>query len=310
MRLVNDKQEPIEVKSVDVFALISQMFLVSVGIATGVFSPMVMVLSHCRFNNPWSKVAGVGGAVLAILLLEVPLAQVVIGFVFGLFVADCLQREVKPFHLISQAMAVGLIAAIACLFWGSITQHVTFSEFWGRWVVELIERLKATQAFEATMNWEMIKDLVLYEGPFLYLSALMLSTWIALGAAAHFGWVKEEKSYYSSASLKKLRIPRWLGLCFLASFVATFVIRSHYQYLVGGVFRVLSGFMFIQGSICLSIMLSQRGVRHGLRTLIYCVAVLLGFYALVGMGIMSPWILRKKGGISPQILPNNLEEQT
>jgi len=28
------------------------------------------------------------------------------------------------------------------------------------------------------------------------------------------------------------------------------------------------------------------------------------------MGVMSPWLLRKKRGISPQILPINLEEQT
>lgn len=67
MQLVNDKPDKTEVKSVDVFALISQMFLVSVGIATWVFAPMVMVFSHCRFTNPWSKLAGLGGAILALL---------------------------------------------------------------------------------------------------------------------------------------------------------------------------------------------------------------------------------------------------
>ncbi len=310
MRVVNDKQDPVEVKSVDIFALISQMFLVSVGIATWVFAPMTMVLSHCRFTNPWSKVSGLGGAILALLFLEVSLAQVVIGFVLSLFVADSLQKEVKPFQLLSQSLAVALVAAAGCLIWGSITENIRVQDFWGRWVAELIEKLKATHALDGAMNIAVIKDLILYEGPFLYLLASLLSIWIAVGAAAHFGWVKEEKSPYSAVSLKAFRVPRWLSLCFIISFALTLVVTSRYQYLVGGVFRVLSGFIFIQGSICLSILLAQRGVRHSVRTFIYCVAVLLGFYALVGMGIMSPWILRKRRGISPQILPNYLEEQT
>jgi hypothetical protein len=310
MRLVNDKQETNEVKTVDIFALISQMFLVSVGIATWVFSPMVMVLSHCRFTNPWSKVAGLGGAVLALLFLEVPLSQVVIGFVLGLFVADSLSRQVKPFQLLSQSLAVALVTALGCLFWASLTENIKVGEFWAKWVVELIEKLKTTHALEGTINWSLVKDLVLYEGPFLYLSAVLLSIWIAVGSAAHFGWIKEESNRYSASSLKGITIPRWLNLAFAVSFALTLFVTSDYQYLVGGLFRVLSGFMFVQGSVCLSILLAQRGVRHSVRTLIYCVAVLLGFYALVGMGVMSPWILRKRGRISPQILMNNLEEQT
>ena len=310
MRLVNDKQETNEVKSVDVFALISQMFLVSVGIATWVFSPMVMVLAHCRFSNPWSKVAGLGGAVLALLFLEVPLSQVVIGFVLGLFVADSLSRQVKPFQLLSQSMAVALVAAVGALVWASFLEKISVGEFWAKWVGDLIEKLKTTQALEGSMNWNLLKELVLYEGPFLYLSAVLLSVWIAIGAAAHFGWIKEEGNSYSATSLKGIRIPRWLNLAFAGSFALTLLVTSDYQYVVGGVFRVLSGLMFVQGSICLSILLTQRGVRHSVRTFIYCVAVLLGFYALVGMGVMSPWILRKRSRISPQILPNNLEEQT
>jgi len=310
MRLVNDKQEPIEVKSIDIFALISQMFLVSVGIATLVFAPMTMVLSHSRFTNPWSKLAGLGGAVLALVMLEVPLSQVVVGFVFSLFVGDSFHKQVKPFQLLTQALALGLTVAVLGLFWGAVAQHIKPTEFWVQWVGDLIARLRGTSAFEGAVNFELIKDLVIYEGPFLYLSALLLSAWIALGAAAHFGWVTDEKSPYSSNSLRQFSVPKWVAGAFLVSFFLTLTVTSNFQYLVGGIFRVLSGFMFIQGSICLSVMLSQRGVRHGVRTLVYGVAVLLGFYALVGMGIMSPWILRKRRGVSPQISPNNLEEQT
>ena len=136
MRVVNDKkQDSTEVKSVDVFALISQMFLVSVGIATWVFSPMVMVLSHCRFTNPWSKLAGLGGAVLALLFLEVPLPQVVIGFVLGLFVADGFERQVKPFHLLSQSLAVALMTALGCLFWAALSENINVAQYWTHWVV-------------------------------------------------------------------------------------------------------------------------------------------------------------------------------
>ncbi|NBX68122.1 MAG: hypothetical protein EBR01_04045 [Proteobacteria bacterium] len=310
MRLVNDKQEPIEVKSVDLLALVSQMFLVALGIATWVFSPMTMVMAHCRFTNPWSKVAGIGGALLALILLEVPLAQVVLGFVFGLFVGDSFQRQIKPMQLLSQALMVGLGTAVVELVWGSVSQNTSIGLFWTSWVGDLIEKLKATQTFEGAMNWSLIKDLVTFEGPFLYLSALLLSSWIALGSAAHFGWVNDGKSPYSSVSLRELRLPHWVRLSFIVSLVATMLVKSQFQYLAGGIFRVLSGLMFIQGTICLSVVFSQRGIRRGVRTLVYSVAILLGFYALVGMGIMSPWILRKRRGVSPQAPLNQLEEQT
>jgi hypothetical protein len=124
------------------------------------------------------------------------------------------------------------------------------------------------------------------------------------------GWIKEEGNLYSSKSLKTFKVPRWVSLLFIASFVGQLVVTSNYHYVVGGIFRVLSGFMFIQGSVCLALFLEQRRVRRGVRTLIYSMATVLGFYALVGMGIMSPWILRRKNRVSPQILRTNLEEQT
>jgi Predicted membrane protein (DUF2232) len=310
MRVVNDKQDPIEVKSVDIFALISQMFLVSLGVATWVFCPMVMVVTHCRFTNPWSKLASLGGAILALLFLEVPLSQVLLGFVVSLVVADLFDRQVKPFQLLVQALLVALIAALGCLYWGAVGEHLSVGQFWMHWVAEVIDKLKSTNALEGAVNWVAIKELILYEGPFLYLSASLLSFWIALGSAAHFGWVKEETNVYSSKSLKALRLPRWMNPLFALFFALTLIVTSPAHYAISGVFRVLSGFLFIQGSICLSIVLEQRGVRKNIRTLIYCLSVLLGFYALVGMGMMSPWILRKRREVSPQISLSKLEEQT
>lgn len=309
MQLVNDKPDKTEVKSVDVFALISQMFLVSVGIATWVFAPMVMVFSHCRFTNPWSKLAGLGGAILALLFLEVSLPQVVIGFVFGLVVADSLSKETKLLHVFFQSLAVALFTAVGCLLWASFTENIKIGDYWVRWVGNLIAQLKTSNVLDKAIDWSLVQDLILYEGPFLYLSASLLSVWIAIGAAAHFGWVKEA-SPYSSKALKSFRLPIVFTMAFSIFFAASVVVTSEYRFVVGGLFRVLSGFMFVQGSICLSVLLAQRGVRRGVRTFIFCVAVLLGFYALVGMGVMSPWLLRKKRGISPQILPINLEEQT
>lgn len=309
MRVVNDKQDPIEVKSVDVFALISQMFLVSVGIATWAFSPLVMILAHCRFSNPWSKAAGLGGAVLALLFLEVPVYQVIIGFVVGLYVADGFNKQVEPFQLISQTVAVALVSALGCLAWGASAVKSSIYDFWVVLVTDWITRFQTGNPLKGSMNWEMVKNLLLFEGPFLYLSATLMATWIAIGVAAHFEWVKDDSNVYSSKALKNFRVPRWISLAFIVAFVGTLLVSSQYQYFIGGIFRVLSGFMFIQGSVCLALLLEHRGVRRGLRTLIYVVACMLGFYALVGMGIMRPWILRKRKGISPQIPNQNLEEQ-
>jgi hypothetical protein len=308
MRVVNDREDPIEVKSVDIFALISQMFLVSVGVATWVFSPMVMIYSHSRFSNPWSKIASLGGAVLALLFLEVPVSQVVIGFVVGLFVADSVERQVKPFQMLSQSLALALAVALGCVVWGSLTQNKGISEFWMSWVSSLMEKLQVGNPIGQAMNWTALKDLILFEGPFLYLSATLMSIWVALGSAAHFEWFKSSENIYCSGRLKSLQLPRWLNIAFVVSFVSTLVGKPNEQYVLGGIFRVLSGFMFIQGSVCLAVLLQQRNVRKGIRTLIYIVATVLGFYALVGMGIMSPWILRRNR-ISPQILKENLEEQ-
>jgi hypothetical protein len=138
-----------------------------------------------------------------------------------------------------------------------------------------------------------MRAIFLYEGPFLYLSGVILSLWLSVGIAAHLGWMAPGHRY-SGEGLRQVRLPAWVSVGFLALFVAAFFGPTRTEHLFGGIFRLAGSIMFVHGSICLSELLSRRVLRPRVRTLIYSLAIILGFYALMGLGVMSPWILRRK----------------
>ena len=77
-------------------------------------------------------------------------------------------------------------------------------------------------------------------------------------------------------------------------FIGAFFGSQQVQHIFGGAFRLAGAVMFIQGCVSLSQLLARRMVQARSRTLIYSVAILLGFYVLMGMGVISPWLFRKK----------------
>ena len=138
-----------------------------------------------------------------------------------------------------------------------------------------------------------MRAILFYEGPFLYLSAALLSVWLSVGVVAHMGWLPSDHPL-SSEGLRRLRLPRWASFVFLVLFVAAFSSPIKFQYLFSGFFRLAGALMFIQGCVFLSEMLSRKLIQPRARTFIYSAAILIGFYALMGVGAVSPWILRNR----------------
>ncbi len=138
------------------------------------------------------------------------------------------------------------------------------------------------------------------------LSGAILSFWLSVGVAAHLGWFAPGHAV-SAASLRALRLPGWVSLGFVALFVVTMRAGAGGAGYWGGGFRLVGALVFIQGCVLLSSLMDARQVAPRIRTLVYLVSILLGFYALVGMGVVGPWFFRKQLRVRAA-LPRTLEE--
>ena len=295
MRVVNDnkQEEKTAGNELGFVAVASYSFLTALGIATVILGPLPMILSHIRLSDPWPKVSALLGAVLALALLDVPLPFVILVFVFGLFVSDTFGRVSSFWKLLALAFLVSVGLGVGILLTGAHTDKVSLLAYWGQGVDSLVKDIQSAVTVDKSFKWEMMRALLFYEGPFLYLSAAILSVWLSVGAVAHMGWLTADHPF-SSESLRRLRLPRWVSIAFLALFVAVFSSPTKFQYLFSGVFRLAGALMFIQGCIFLSEVLSRKMVQPRSRTFIYSAAILIGFYALMGVGVVSPWILKNR----------------
>lgn len=296
MRVVNDKNESAETSEVGFSALLTHILLTGLGVATVLLGPLPMILSHLKLNEPWPKVAAVGGALIALLVLEVPMPAVLVAFVFGLFIADNIVKEIPFWKLLSQAVLISALLGAGALFFSASIERSEVLVYWGTFVDGIITQVKESVQSEQSVEWSVIRGLLFYEGPFLYLSFAVISFWLSVGLAAHLGWFKE-KHAFSAGSLRNLKLPVWVSFIFVGLFISTFLETRGAHFLLGGSFRLVGSLMFIQGCICLSRFLELRGIRSGLvRTLTYLFAILFGFYAVIGMGVVSPWFFKRGSG--------------
>ncbi len=294
MRVLNDRQEKTEPTELGFFTIAAYAILSAFGIATVILGPLPMILAHARMADPWPKVTALLGAVIALTFLEVPLPMVVLTFIFSLFVSDRVWSGGGMVALFRDALLLATVAALAALVLMARIDHVTLAGFWQGQVDSMIHQLQSTISVDKSYNWSSVKALLQYEGPFFYLSGVLLSCWLSIGMSAHLGWL-ETGHRYSAEALRSIRFPFWASAVFGVLFIGAFSGNgtSDVQRVVSGLFRIASCFMFMQGTICLSVIFNRKGVSARSRTLIYGVAVVLGFYALVGMGAISPWLFKK-----------------
>jgi hypothetical protein len=294
MRLVNDREENSEQSELGFFHVAAHAMLTALGIWTVFFGPLPMIFSFARFADPWPKITALLGAAIALTVLEVPLSLVVICFVFGLYVADGVSREVALWRLLANATLLAGVAGLGTLLVSAQVERHDLVSYWTGMIDSSLSFLKANIHGPSDIHWDLLRGVFLYEGPFLFLSAAVLSLWFSIGLAAHVGLFGEEHAY-SATGLRKVRLPSWVGLLFVGLFILTFSgAASRLYFLARGLFRLVGSLLFIQGCICLSEIMARRVIRPRVRTLVYSVFILLGFYAVTGMGLISPWFQRNK----------------
>ena len=295
MRLINDpktssqSKEPMNLALVPFYSLFC-----AVGFSTFIFSPLAVILAHRRLPDFWPKVVSLAGAVLALILFDAPVPSVLVSFVLGLFVADGIQKQVPVWKLMVRSGI--LIAAIGLIGLLSYTATLNQSNPWRVWVTfieKVLEQARKSPLASGDWNWETTKELLLYQGPFYFISGNLLSVWLSLGLSAHLGWAPES-DIYSSKNLRKLQLPRLLGPVIMLCWAGSVFLPTPAKYFASGVVNCGLVFLSFQGFLVLSALMEPKKWAKGVRMGIYLGFILVGFYALVGLGLISPSILTKR----------------
>lgn len=308
MRLVNDKEERREPIEVDLFAVLSQGFLCSLGMATFFLSPLPVIHSHLKLVNPWAKVSTLIGAILAIVVLELPALAVVISFVIGIYIADNYVNEVPFWKNFSMTVLLAALIGGGALFLNASLDRLTVVEYWSGVVDSFIKvAQESVKLTDNSFQWSDLRSILIYQGPYFFLSSSVLLFWFSVGFAAHLGWVKDAHPY-SSQSLRKLHLPSALSILFIVLFTLNSVVTGPVHHLVSGMFRLLGTLMFIQGMITLSTALAIKQARKGTRAVVYVFSCVVAFYAVIGLGVLSPWFFRKNSERLSQMTTAKLEE--
>lgn len=310
MRVVNDREQRTETSEVGFLSILTHALMVSFGVATLAFAPIPMILSHEKLLEPWCKVAVVAGSLLALLVLEVPLAMVVFSFVFGLFIADSVSRKPKEiWHFLGSASLVALGVFALVLVTESSFERMNVVQYWNQAIDGFIQQMTLVMQVGTPVEWDLVRGLLLYEGPFLVVSGAIFSAWVSVGICAHAGWLTE-KNAFSANALRNLTPSLVLSIGFLVALLAARFSNESLRHLFSGIARVFAALLFVQGTVVLSRWMAARGIRMPLRSLFYCFSVVLGFYALIGIGFVSPLLLKKKSlGVAPQSIALTKSEE-
>ncbi len=292
MRVLNDRDEKSEPSDLGVMSVLTHSLFAAMGIATVLLTPLPMLVAGLRLVDPWPKVCAILGAVIAILVFEISPVVVTGAFVFGLFVADGVNKSVPFWQMVGRAALLALVLGGAALALLAAWSHTGIWQAWSHQVHQTITQVASLLQEKIEGAAELEKTL-LYEGPFLLVSGALISLWVSVGLVAHLGLL-EANSAYSSSALKSLRVPAWMSGLFLGLFVLMLAAPSPVREFASGLYRLAGTVLFIQGTVCLARLMEVRKVTQRGRTVAFGLAVLLGFYALVGLGVLSPWILRKK----------------
>lgn len=301
MRVVNDREEKTETSELGILQVFSYALFCAAGISTVVFAPVPMILAHLRLPDNQAKMSALFGAVIALTFLEIPLNIVVLAFVFGLFIGDSAAREKGFWPTVAAVLGLATVTGFGMLLAQSVGEKASLLPYWRELVHAAVDQLQKSVQSPDALKWDQLEALLLYEGPFLYLAAALLSFWLSIGLVAHFGWFPE-KHPLSGARLRATRMPRWTVFAFFALTLATAAGPEWSQRLASGFVRLVGTLLFIQGCQCLSQILAYRQVRPRVRTTVYSLSVVFGFYMLVAVGMIGPWITRKQQRATDAIL--------
>lgn len=289
MRVDNDREPSSPTPTVDFLSVISHGITCSLGLLTLVLGPMSFIYAHAKLPEPWSKVACVLGAVLAVVFLEQEPTLVLWGFLFSLISADTVSRGVLKRIGFIRVLGMGMISAviIICALAYSAKAHPW--DFWVQLVGESINLVSAQWAkagMQPGLDWEQLKKIFIHQGPWHLLSLMLIAFWLGVGFSAHRGWFDPEQPW-SAKGLAEIPLFKWPSYVFFGLIV---VVALNVIPFLGALMGLLRSWMFIQGTVVLSRWLKHQKVSAERKALIYSLGVFPGFYALMGLGIVSPWL--------------------
>ncbi len=286
MRVLNDNQSKTETPQISFSEVIFWSLLCAIGFSSLFFAPLPVIIAHQRLTDPYSKLAALLGAVVGLLYFELPVWTVASEFVFSLLAADLILRKKGLWAVLLTPVAVVTTVGILGLSLLASQKGVAVPAFWNELIVGWTGQMKAAVPTQ-TVQWDLITSVLAEQGHFLFVGFVLLSLWISVGVAAHFDALPGDH-HLSGAELRKQVPSKWLSLGFLLFFGLGF-----FNWKLGplflGFFRILSAVMFVFGTCALSRFLSRRKLVGPLRSSLFVVSVLLGFYVVVGLGFVSPW---------------------
>lgn len=292
MRVVNDKDEKVG-NEINFINMLSNAAFCAFGVATAIFSPLSMISAHIKQVEPWSKISCLIGAIFAVTLLEIPVPLVLVSFVLGIVVSDAVEKEVSLPKIISLGVGAGLFAAIVSLFIFSQLSQLSILSFWQSVIDQFLEQFSQVFNWHSAEELLRLKNSLLVEGPFYFVSFSMISTWVSIGLASHLQWFEKKNHPLNAKKLRQFVLPFWMSIVFIVIFALNFIVPRQYFHYTNGVFRVLATLFFMQGCIVLSGFFAQRELAPRMRSVLYTAFILLGFYALVGMGVIFPFINKR-----------------
>lgn len=295
MRIVNDREAKPEPQEAGFLEVFSYSLLCAVGISSGFFAPLAMLVCHLKLPENFARISSVIGAGIALVLLGAYAPGVMIAFVVSLYVADRAARDESLWRLLFGGAAIGMIAAISIVYVGALREQSGLLVFWKAQVSRFVGAEEFARAAEWAFGAEatgMAREFLTVQGPSVFVSAVLVSVWLAVGIGAHLNWFSPS-SALSADGLRKIKSSRVLVIAYALSILAILVLPPAYRWFAECSMRILSSLVLIQGTIAMARLLAARGATPGVRTFVYALGLTFGYYGVIGLGIIGPWVAPK-----------------
>ncbi len=298
MRVLNDIEDKKSPREFDAGALLAHVLYSSMGfLAAGTaitlpFMLLPMIISHLKLEEPLPKVAALLGALIGVTVFQLPLSLVLIVFVLGIFVGEGVRRKRKPWPLLVQGLGVALLMAGGWLWAMASSEGMNIIAYWNSLVAALVANFEKVEMFRQVIGVDEFRNRLTFQAPFFYAFMILLILWTSLGIASFLKWYPANHPF-TGAKLRQLRLPHVVSAAFLTLFVLRLFRENTYFLWVDGLFLVVGMFAYIEGTVVLSNVLQRRKVGRLPRALTYSISMTLGFYALMGLGVLSQWVLSR-----------------
>ncbi len=306
MNIINDNKKEAVVTALDPFAIFTLVLLAGAAFSSFFLAPLPLLSAQWRLPNPWPKAVAVLGSVVAVVVLETPVPWAIVAFVLGVVFADQAHTQKSLWRALNTSVAAAFLAAIGLLVLHSQMNQMGPLIYWQSFVHTLVESVQVSVQSGFQMDWPVLESLLVHQGGFFLVGLCLISCWVSLGTASHFGWLKPGKRLSGSVLRKQMRLSPAIAVFASGLYIVAFSFPVPFYIL--GLTRIVGCVLFIHGTVCLSDILSRRKMPKGPRTWIYVLSVLFGFYALLALGVVSPWYFRAAKSQGPESVLKDLEE--